>query len=202
MADENKDLTVNIVTPVVTPAAETPAVQPGRKILLPQIHIAKVDVSHSTVDPLLYMKREMLLYQEYSSLELTSKVFDFFHASYAFRSFFASETSDRSSFVVYPTGASLMSRSPDEDLKIEHDTITNKVTTIYTMLFNVTPEEWIAILASDEYLKFKAAKDSVVDVLGWKISDYRVATAYSDMIEIDKITFNGAAALWNASKAV
>ena len=201
MADENKDLIVNVVTPVVTPAAAVPVVQP-RKILLPQIHIAKVDVSKSTVDPLLYMKREMLLYQEYSSLELTSKVFDFFHASYAFRSFFASETSDRSSFVVYPTGASLMSRSPDEDLQIEHDTVTNKVDTIYTMLFNVTPEEWVAILTSDEYLKFKAAKDSVVDVLGWKISDYQVATAYSDMVEIDKITFNGAAALWNASKVV
>lgn len=162
--------------------------------------ITQVDVSNSVVDPMLYMKREMLLYESYKTSDDEDKVIDFFHASYGFRIAFSSVKEDRGSFALFPQGGCFMMSSPIEDLSVEHDV--DKVTAIYSVLFNVTLDEWKETLETDAYKAFKVAKDNVGPVLGWDISDYRSVELPATLTRADQVTYEIAADLWKKAKAV
>lgn len=165
------------------------------------ILISKVDVSNSKVDTSFFLKREMLLYEPYKTSDDEDKVIDFFHASYGFRIAFSSLKDDRGSFALYPAGNYLMSSSPSADLNTDHSD-SKKVTEIYSILFNVSLDEWKDITDTPEYKKFKVAKDGIKDVLGWDMSDYRTVEIPKSLTKTEQVTFDIAAGLWKKAKAL
>jgi hypothetical protein len=188
-------------TPISTPTNVTKEVVAPHGIMhpedvvLPTVLITRADVSASTVDTLFYAKREMLLYEDYKTVEDTAHVIEFFHTAYAFRTAFSLGGKSRSSFAVYPEGTLLMSKTPEDDLT--HKQSVSNVKFIYSVLFNITPAEWKVLQSSDEYKAFADAKALAEPVLGWVIPEYKLAEVPDTLEKVATLTYDQAAAMWD-----
>lgn len=178
-------------------AAATPT---GPELILRHVLLTKVDVSKTTIDAQFYLRRAELLSLTYKTDEEAQAVEAFFEASYNFRTVFSGADASRFSYAVYPAGATMMSSSPYTDVLSEVDA--PKVDTIYSVLINVTEDDWKAIVKTEDYTKFVAARKAIKDILGWDIPEYRLAQVPEAMGAIDTLTFEEAAALWDASSEV
>lgn len=176
------------------------ATSDGPELILRHVLLTKVDVSKSKVDSQYYLRRAELLSLEYESEAAAKLVEDFFEASYTFRTVFSGADASRFSYAVYPTGPALMSSSPYNDVISEVSNPENAF--IYSVLINVSLEDWKEIAKTPEYQKFVSAREAIKDVLGWDIPEYRWATVSDELVHIDKLTFEQAAALWDSSEEI